>query len=36
MTPEEVEAWLGTEESRRAVAEQKEEADAEGRHAARR
>lgn len=36
MTPAEVEAWLGTEESRRAVEQGGEAADKDGRHAARR
>lgn len=36
MSPEEIEAWLGTEESRRAVEQGGEAADRDGRHAARR
>jgi hypothetical protein len=36
MTPEDVEAWLGTEDSRRAVADAGEPADRDGRHVARR
>ena len=36
MTPEELEAWLGTNQSRKAVESAGEEADREGRHAARR